>query len=155
MECLSSEVRTLLSQYPSLEYSKEKNRIICKWTNHELPIDSPVPIESYVKGRRYQRLKERNQDFDSETLKLIENFMPCKEDNGKKVYCILTGRYVANRNDQILAHVKGKYFSKRLAVWKACQEQGTIYCLEDEVHISSDEEMDEMQVDTTEPMDVD
>jgi len=51
---ISSDIKSLLRSYPSLQYIADKDRVKCTWTEHEMPARSAA-ILNYIQGKKYQQ----------------------------------------------------------------------------------------------------
>jgi hypothetical protein len=62
----------LIQKYPSLRYNDLKDKIICDWTCHEMPlrVDS---VLSYLNGNKYKRIAQNN--INNDQIKKFAQFL--------------------------------------------------------------------------------
>ncbi|KAK2144052.1 hypothetical protein LSH36_790g00008 [Paralvinella palmiformis] len=111
----------LLGENLSLEVISEGTKVKCKLSGHEMPCKAEA-IESYIKGKKYRRLKAK-EDLNIESyMKHLE--LSSKKGNGRQLYCKLTCRYISDEPQHIYRHIQGRRFQKALKRWEECQETG-------------------------------
>ncbi|XP_067056157.1 surfeit locus protein 2-like [Acropora muricata] len=129
-------LRNFLSIHPFLELYKDEQdikRVRCKITGHELPARLS-DLESYTKGKKYQRLtKDTPREISG--FEEYKEFLVPSSKNSKQLYCILTKKSITNSPFHIQKHVTGKRFTRALA--KDREEQAKVIANEDK----SDENM--------------
>ncbi|XP_022108937.1 surfeit locus protein 2-like isoform X2 [Acanthaster planci] len=79
-------------------------------------------LESYTKGRKYQRLRERSC-CDLEKYK--PHIIPSqKKGHVHQLFCTLTRRHISREPADIERHVKGKRYMRALTRYNECQRLG-------------------------------
>ncbi|CAG5119635.1 unnamed protein product [Candidula unifasciata] len=117
----SSEVQRFLDEYSSLKYDKDKQKVTCGLTKHEMPATAAA-IESYVKGRKFKNaFKKDSYNYDQHKPHIVASN---KKRHLHELFCSLTLRHIARTPEAVERHVKGKRFRRALARWQSCQETG-------------------------------
>ncbi|GFS26595.1 surfeit locus protein 2 [Elysia marginata] len=116
----STEIKALLNRHKSLKYDESKSKVICELTKHEMPLTVSA-IESYVKGKKYQKAVEKAYDFNQYKPHIVPS---TKRNHLHKLFCVLTLRHVAWSREAVERHVLGKKYKRAFARWTRCQETG-------------------------------
>ncbi|RUS86148.1 hypothetical protein EGW08_006096 [Elysia chlorotica] len=114
------DIQALLAKHKSLKYNESKNKVICQLTKHEMP-PALGAIESYVKGKKYQKAAEKTFDFNQYKPHIVPS---SKRQHLHELFCFLTLRHVARTQQAVERHVSGKRYKRALARWTKCQETG-------------------------------
>jgi len=123
---LSKELQDLLENIQSLNIDKEKKKVICTLSGHEMPprVDA---VQSYLIGKKYIKLK-KNKEFEDEFAKYKEHIMPSDNKRNKhQFFCKLTLRHMNSDPEHIKKHIHGKRFLKALKRWEECQLTGETF----------------------------
>ncbi|BFZ20300.1 hypothetical protein BsWGS_23339 [Bradybaena similaris] len=117
----SAEVQRILDKYPSLKYDKEKQKIICSLTKHEIPATLSA-VENYVKGRKFKNaFKKDSYNYEQHKPHIVPSN---KKRHLHELFCSLTLRHIARTPEAVERHIRGKRFNRALARWQSCQETG-------------------------------
>nr|KAG5700477.1 hypothetical protein BaRGS_013964 [Batillaria attramentaria] len=121
---ISKDVQQLLKKFPELRVDKNKQRVCCCLTGHEMPPREEA-ILSYVQGKKFLRA-QKNREFDYDAYK--PHLIPSnKKGHENKLFCMLTYRHITRQPADVEKHVKGKRYQRALQRWQKCQETGEVF----------------------------
>ncbi|XP_062611826.1 surfeit locus protein 2-like [Saccostrea cucullata] len=118
---LSKELKKLLKQFPNLKIMDDKPRIKCSLSGHEMPCQEEA-IQSYIKGKKFQKLQSKNlYSYDKYKEHIVNSKKKGRE---HQLFCLLTLRHLNNNPEHIKRHIEGRKFTKAYARWEECQKTG-------------------------------
>jgi len=118
---MEPELQKYLEDFPSLALDKEKQKLKCRFTSHEMPVTVSA-IKTYVNGKKYRKAAEQHA-YNYEQYK--PHLMPStKKRHFHELFCHLTLRHIGYTPQDVKRHVNGKKFKSALKKWEACQKSG-------------------------------
>lgn len=106
---MDPELQKLLEEYQQYFKVTEGGKVECLLNGHCFPANYNS-ISSFVKGSKFQKLKQR-KDADS-SLSKYEPFIVKSKNFPTMLYCQLTGQLIDQSLDAVKRHIKGKRFER-------------------------------------------
>lgn len=131
METNTSEdekIKILTSKYPEhFEILSERNKVVCKLTKHELPLNAAA-IQTYIDGKKFQYyLKKVKKPATLLKIdnKYAEHFRDSKK-SSSRLYCTLTRKEINKQPHEIERYITGYKFLKAFKIHKEKKEKGIV-----------------------------
>lgn len=105
-----ASIQSLLkAEEPFLAYSEDRSKIVCILNNHELPVKLHA-LESFVRGKKYQRLKKNKSIED--WIDEYRPFLAPSINYPNMMFCALTNHLIKKSKASVEEHLRGKKFAK-------------------------------------------
>jgi len=151
MDTEDQKVKALLENYPDyFEVLAGRNKIVCKLTKHELPLNATA-LKTYINGKKFQSFFKKVktptviQKIDN---KYKEYFIPSKK-SPSRLFCTLTRKEINKLPHEIERYITGYKFLKAVDRDRERKKNGIenteiVDEEKEEEPESGDAEMDEM-----------
>jgi len=108
------QVKALVDKYPDyFEVLTDRNKILCKLTKHELPVNATT-LQTYIDGKKFQsflKKVKRPRVIEKIDNKYKEYFIPSKK-SPSRLFCTLTKKEINKLPHEIERYITGYKFLK-------------------------------------------